>query len=227
MRCTAVIAFVFLVAACSADPAATELQFRLASERSDNEVLLAGLEQIKVWHQNNATGLDSKLGTGVSTQTINRVLEDIDCRPTDELSALWSWHDGATHVAPFIWYHDFLSLEDAVSGRWMLRLATLPRWDGRLIPVFEFDGEWYATYCAAEGMAGAPIVHVSLEDEPRVAYINLTTFIVTMAQAMNQGAVRWEGDAMVEDIHELHRIYQAHNPGYAFPYYVPPAAADE
>ncbi len=226
MRCPVIVVLALIVFGCGVDHAATELQFTVASERSDDAVLRSGLEQIKTWHQNNATGLDGKLRPGLSRQTITRLLDDIGCHPTDELRTLWEWHDGVTDVVPFIWYHDFLSLEDAASARWPLRLATLPRWDGRLIPVFEFEGEWYATYCAAEGMAGAPVVHVSFEDEPRVTHINLTTFIVTMAQAMSQGAVRWEGGAMVEDIHELHRIYQQHNPGYDFPYYLPPDADD-
>jgi hypothetical protein len=148
----------------------------------------------------------------------------IDCRPTDELQALWAWHDGATDATPFVWYHDFLSLEDAVSARWLLRLAALTHWDRRLVPVFTFDGEWYATYCGDDETVAAPVIHLSFEDEPRVTHINLTTFVVTMAQALGEKALRWEDGAMVEDIHELHRIHLQHNPGYDFPYYVPTEA---
>lgn len=227
MRLSGVLIFCLIVTGCGAEPAGTEMQFRVATERADDAALRSGLEQIKAWHQDNGTGLAGKLRPGLSEATITSVLDDVNCYPTNELKALWAWHDGAVDAAPFIWYHDFLSLEDAVSARWPLRLATLPHWDGRLIPVFEFDGEWYATFCAAQTMAGAPVVHVSFEDVPRVTHINLTTFIVTMAQAMSQGAVRWEGGGMVEDIHGIYRVYQQHNPGYSFPYYVPPAVEDE
>ena len=222
MRQPAILIIGFLLGGCGADPIATDIQFRVAEERSDATVLRSGLEQIKAWHLKNATGVSDKLRPGLSEDAIANAFSDIDCHPTDELRVLWSWRDGATDAAPFVWYHDFLSLEDALSARWQLRLAALTKWDRRLVPVFEFDGEWYATYCGTEGTVAAPLVHLTFEDKPMVAYINLTTFIVTMAQAMGQDAVRWEGDAMVDDIQALHDIYQQHNPGYAFPYYVPP-----
>lgn len=227
MRLSAILIIVLLVSGCGADPVASELQFKVAAERSDVEVLLSGLELIKGWHQRHATGMTRELRPGLSEEAIAKAFAGIDCHPTDELKALWAWHDGATDATPFVWYHDFLSLEDAVSARWLLRLAALTHWDRRLVPVFEFDGEWYATYCGPEETAAAPIVHLSFEDEPRVTHINLTTFVMTMAQAMGQDAVRWEGDVMVEDIHELHRIYLQHNPGYDFPYYVPPEAVND
>lgn len=226
MRLSVILIIGFLFGGCGGDPVASELQFRLALERSDTEVLLSGLEQIKAWHQRHDTGVARQLRPGLSEEAIANAFAGIDCHPTSEMKALWAWHDGATDTTPFVWYHDFLPLEDAVSARWLMRLAALPHWDRRLVPVFEFEGEWYATYCGSEETAAAPVVHLFFEDEPRVTYINLTTFVMTMAQAMGQNAVRWEGDAMVEDIHELHRIYQQHNPGYDFPYYVPPEAGN-
>ncbi len=226
MRLTVALIVGFLVGGCGGEPIASELQFRLAEERSDTGVLLSGLEQIEAWHRRNATGVVRELRPALSVETMTNSLADIDCHPTDELKTLWGWHDGATDAVPFVWYHDFLSLEDAVSARWVMRLAALAHWDVRLVPVFAFDGEWYATYCGPDGTAAAPVVHVSFEDRPRVTHINLTTFVTTMAQAMSRNAVRWEGGAMVENIRELHRIYEQHNPGYDFPYYLPPEAND-
>lgn len=68
-------------------------------------------------------------------------------------------------------------------------------------------------------MAG-PIIHSFLEDEPRITAINLTTFIATMAEVLESGAVQWENGGMVEDIAKVATIHQAKNPGYAFPYAV-------
>lgn len=226
MRLSLVLIIGFLVGGCGGDPVASELQFRLAAERSDPEVLLSGLEQIKAWHQRHATAIDSELRPGLSAEAVAKAFAGIDCHPTDELKAIWAWHDGATDATPFVWYHNFLSLEDAISARWLMRLAALTHWEPGLIPVFEFEGEWYATYCGPDGTPAAPVVHLSFEDEPRVTYINLTTFVMTMAQAMGQNAVRWEGDAMVDDMQELHRIYLQHNPGYVFPYYLPAEAGN-
>ena len=38
---------------------------------------------------------------------------------------------------------------------------------------------------------------------------------------METGALFWRDDAVDNDIREMRRIQQKHNPGYAFPYYVP------
>ena len=154
MRLSLVLIVGFLVG-CGADSVTTELQFRLAAERANTAVMLSGLEQIKAWHQRNDTGLVGKFRPGLSQEAISTMFAGIDCRPTDELQALWAWHDGATDATPFVWYHDFLSLEDAVSARWLLRLAALTHWDRRLVPVFTFDGEWYATYCGDDETVAA------------------------------------------------------------------------
>jgi hypothetical protein len=215
------------IGGCGAEPVATDRQFELAAERADTAALLAGLEQIKAWHQSHATGLAEKLRPGLSEETIASAFADLDCHPTDELRILWSWRDGAMDTTPFIWYHDFLSLEDAISARWLLRLAALAKWNRRLVPVFAFDGEWYATYCGTSGTVAAPIVHLTFEDEPHVTYVNLTSFVVTMAQAMSEKAVRWEDGGMFEDIHALERIHRLQNPGYAFPYYVPALSGND
>ena len=69
--------------------------------------------------------------------------------------------------------------------------------------------------------AAGPVAHFLLEDEPRITHVNLTVFISTMAETLRSGAVSWENDAMVDDINEVYRIHQKHNPGYDFPYHVP------
>lgn len=62
------------------------------------------------------------------------------------------------------------------------------------------------------------------ENGPLVTDINLTIFVMTMAQAMVRNAVRWEGDAMAGNIGELHRICQHQKPGHDFPYHLPQEA---
>jgi len=42
-----------------------------------------------------------------------------------------------------------------------------------------------------------------------------------MAEAFETGAIRWENEAMLEDLRQVYSIHQKHNPGYSFPYYVP------
>jgi hypothetical protein len=112
-------------------------------------------------------------------------------------------------------------LEDAVSEYRWLTLNPLIPWDPNYIPLFSYEGEWYAGYCGKGSNTAGPVVNFFLEDGAMITHINITTFLASMAEAMRTGALTWEDGAMVEDIHEVHRIHQEHNPGYSFPYYVP------
>ncbi len=111
-------------------------------------------------------------------------------------------------------------MEEALSEYESLLLNPLVQWDPQYIPVFAFEGEWYAAYCGKDVSNAGPVVHVFLQDEPRVTHVNLTIFMAGMAETLSSGSVRWKSDAMVEDIGKVHSIHQKYNPGYEFPYYV-------
>lgn len=200
-----------------ADPGALER----AARAYDADALTHSLAAIEAWHVGNDTGLAPRLRPGLAAPTLASRPLVSRCRLNAELAALWSWHDGGRGAAPLVWYHDFLSLDEAVSEyRWLL-LAPLVRWDPRYLPVLSFEGEWYGVYCGAGSPLAGPVVHYFLEDSPRIVAVNLTAFMTMMAQAMETGALRWEDGAMVEDIHALSALHQRHNPGHPFPYHVP------
>lgn len=199
------------------DPA----QYHAAEAAYDSAKLYRSLNDIETWHAAHNTGLVGSLRKGISVSSIEAAFSREECRPTEELKALWSWRNGEDSPVPFVWYHDFLSMEEARSEYVWLRLNPLVGWDSNYLPVFSFEGEWYAVYCGPEGRKAGPVVHFFLEDEPEVAYINLTTFLITMAETLTTGAVLWKEDAMVDDIGNIYRIHQKHNKGFSFPYYVP------
>lgn len=200
---------------------ATEI--RNAEAAHDMDMLMTGLEEIATWHEQNRTGVDTLLARGVPPEHIIEVLEGVGLAATDELVALWSWRDGEAARAPFVWYHDFLSLEKAVAEYERLLRDPLVPWDERYVPIFIFEGEWYAAYCGEGATTAGPVVHVFVEDEPRVAYTNLSTLVSTMSEAFRTNAVTWDADAgaMVDDIRQIRVIHQRHNHGCPFPYYVP------
>ena len=171
----------------------------------------------------HGTGVAATLRAPRAVSSIEGAFASADgCTPTAELKALWSWRDGSTGAVPFIWYHDFLPLDDALAEYRSLLANPLVRWDPRYVPIFSFEGEWYAAYCGPEVTVAGPIVHFFLEDEARITHVNLAVLLAGMAEAMRTGAVRWRDGAMVDDIRALHRIHQRRNPGYPFPYHVPP-----
>ncbi len=210
-----------VLSGCAGEFPAGASHLDAAKAAYDGERLVESLDSIKDWHIKNNTGIAGALGSGVTVSSIEQALSGRHCKVTEELKQLWSWRDGATSSTPFVWYHDFLSLEDALAEYRWLRVNPLVQWDPQYIPILTFEGEWYAAYCGPDAGTAGPIVHYFLEGGPQIVSVNLTVFMASMAVAFESGAIQWTDGAMVEDIHKLHSIHQRNNPGYAFPYYVP------
>ncbi len=210
---------------CDAEFAITDAQLRAARQSHDAERLERALETIRGWHLAQDTGLARRLRPGVDAATISAAFVGEPCQPTEALETLWRWRDGEDGVQPFVWYHDFLSHAEAAAEYRSLRRDPLIRWDPHYVPVFAFEGEWYAAYCGPRSRRAGPLVHYFIEDEPRVAYANLTTYLETQAAALDSGAVSWRDGAMHDDIGAISRLHRQHNPGLPFPYHVPSPAA--
>ena len=196
-------------------------KLQAAEARYDAALLTNSLDAIAAWHATNKTGVAGYLSAGKNPASIEEAFKGSACKPTEELKALWSWRDGGIGPTPFVWYHDFLPLDDALSAYKWLRINPLARWDPQYVPILAFQGEWYAAYCGPDSVNAGPIAHYFLEDEPRIVSVNLTVFMAGMAEALQSSAVQWKDGAMVDDIHQMHSIHQRRNPGYPFPYYVP------
>lgn len=206
---------------CGGEFPTDSAKIQAAEQAYDQVLLVKSLNEIQAWHIENDTGVANILGTGMSPSSIAAQFANSNCTLTEELTALWSWHDGGISSVPFVWYHDFLPLQEALSEYRWLQLNPLVRWDPRYIPIFAFEGEWFAAYCGEDANKAGPIVHYFLEDEPRIAYVNLTVFLASMAEGLRSGGIHWQDGAMKDDIGKMHLIHQKRNPGYAFPYYVP------
>lgn len=209
-----------LLSSCRPDFQTPRSSVLVAEEAFDRQRLMDGLEQVLSWHKENSTDIVSGLRPGLAISRIDELLRDAGCEPTAEMRTLWSWHDGAQAASPFIWYYNFLSVDEAISQRKLLTRIPFSAWPPTYLPVFDFDGEWYGIRCGGEGRTAGPVLHYYLEDSPRITHINLTAFMSQMAEVLTTGAVTWQDSAMVEDINAVYRIHQQHNPGYPFPYYV-------
>lgn len=222
LRLTSAFAAVAItLCGCTGEFPADAQRLKAAEAAYDGALLVKSLEEIEAWHIEHDTGVAASLAPGLSAASIAATLSETQCQATEELKALWSWHDGGTGPVPFVWYHDFLPLKEALSEYDRLILNPLVRWDPEYLPFLAFEGEWYAAYCGKGVTNAGPIIHYFLEDEPRVTYVNLTVFMATMAEALRSNAIRWEDGAILEDIRKLHAIHQYRNPGYNFPYHVP------
>ena len=103
-------------------------KLQAAEQAYDGELLVKSLNEIDAWHVEHDTGVANVLGAGNNPLSIEAEFANLDCRLTDELKALWSWCDGGVASVPFVWYHDFLSLQEALSEYRWLRL--IPSCDG-------------------------------------------------------------------------------------------------
>jgi hypothetical protein len=211
---------VLSICGCSGEFPTDARKLQAAEEAYDRELLIESLNQIEAWHVDNETGVVDVLGHGRTPSSIVVEFAGTDCRPTEELKSLWAWRDGGIGPAPFVWYHDFLPLKEALSEYKSLLLNPFVQWDPHYIPVFSFEGEWYAAYCGNGVSTAGPIAHFFVEDEPLITHVNLTIFMASMAETLRSGAVRWESDSMVDDILKVRSIHQRYNRGYDFPYYV-------
>ena len=136
---------VVALSACSLRDASPFVdEHRAVAEKTYNAANMnETLEKILQWHQSNQTGLALALNPGKDREAILNEFKALSCQPTEELLQLWAWHNGTRDViAPFIWYHNFLSVQAAMSTYQQLIKMPLIGWQKNWIPIFEFEGEW-------------------------------------------------------------------------------------
>ena len=195
-----------------------------AEDVFDDTVLSTSLAQILAWHQMNRTEIPDALNPGIDRASILAAFSDLHCQPTEELIQLWTWHNGTQYSpVPLIWYHDFLSVEDAISEYKQLTLNPLIVWGKNWIPIFSFQGEWYFVECYEEARVASPVGYLFLENtEVYYTYLSLTRMLETAAAWFQQGAVFWDNESwgLGDDIKEVFAIHQKLNEGAHFPYHV-------
>jgi hypothetical protein len=206
-----------------ANPFTDEHQTK-AEETSSATAMNTSLEQILQWHQTNQTEIPAALNPGKDRAAVLAAFAELPCQPTEELLQLWAWHNGAEAVAtPFIWYHNFLSVEAAIAEySWLTKNPLIP-WHENWIPIFEFEGEWYFVACYEEIKPASPVGYYFLEDtETYYTYLSLTRMLETSAAWFSQNVVTWDQAqaGMMDDIKQLFEIHQGLNEGAQFPYHV-------
>ena len=203
----------------SSDHLITDAQRKNAIATSDVEELRYAINAIEQRHNDLETGL--QLNEGASSEEIGAIEEALDCKLPIELRQLWEWRNGE-RTESFLWYHRFLSTKDAVVEFRSLRSNEWGEpWRLNWIPVFEFQEEWYGVECGKVSTIASPVIHYFVEEGPKIAYSNLTSYMKTMAEAMVSGAITWDGVAWSDNGYDLSKIHAKHNLGIKFPYYVP------
>lgn len=212
-----VTAFLLALIGCQPeveDPVTTA-QSRAAVSVADSGALLGALDRIAGFHERHATGLE----LNPPSPELEQQIAGFPCQLSEEVKLLWRWRDGE-ETDRFIWYHRFLPAGESLRQYRLLRANLLMDWHASWIPLFEFEGEWYATVCKAGPVPAAPILHYFVESGASVAYTNLATYMATMAEGVETGALAWEDGWWRENLQQLAIIHARNNPGLPFPYYI-------
>jgi cell wall assembly regulator SMI1 len=198
-----------------------------AAKSYDPAVLRDALDRILKWHEQHKTPVASVLRKGLTKEEIHKATEWLGFSLPDEVVTLYEWRNGmkAGTDAPFIWYHDFMSLE-AIRDEYRKLTVTWPfyDWSNNWLPLFQFEGEYYFVACTKEPSPALPVrFHMSEETEHPAVYTSLTSMMLTAAECFESGAVTLanKDGALKEDIRKIAEIHRKHNPGLPFNYAVP------
>ena len=222
MRTLCLLILVALTGCQKSDPVKPVLNIdgslrQAAAAEFEPEILTSALATIKDFHAINNTGLI--LNPPASQAEIDTAESAFGCRIPRELNILWRWHNGES-TEKFIWYHRFLSSENAVREYRELTSAPDSTWKKEWIPVFEFEGEWYGVECAGQQAAASPVVFYFVESGESVAYTNLTRYMQVMANAMEKNVLGWSDDWWVDNVQGMADTHGLFNKEIPFPYYV-------
>jgi cell wall assembly regulator SMI1 len=205
----------------------TQQDIDRAENAYDGAKLTETLERILVWMKKNNPVVAAALKPGLTKSEIADKVSSLPFQLPEEVIALYQWRNGVREDCPgsFIWYHNFLSLDRAIHEYEGMNGLNLSGWHKNWFPLFDFEGEYYFVPCSKKKHSALPIGYYFLEEtEATVCYTNLTTMMQTALECFETGAVFVEDKEkgiLRENIRDVKRIYEKHNPGLQFPYHVP------
>ncbi len=134
--------------------------------------------------------LKPSLRDGISTDEIVSKLKSFPFHIPVEVEELYEWHNGTAPEIGFFKGYSFLPLEDAliIREQWMRCNGDYIVYEPELLPLFEFEGEYYCVECNIEKQNKAPIWRV-YHDSSKV-YDSLTAMLLALVECYETGAYR-------------------------------------
>lgn len=121
---------------------------------SSNQKISQLLDSIIQYTRAN-NNLKSNLQKGLSFAEIEKILENFPYQIPEEIEQLYHWHNGINFYCELelFHYHTFLPLENAFATHqdWLkFNQEEYLIYPPELLPIFEFQGEYYAVECSLE-----------------------------------------------------------------------------
>ncbi|MEL6442381.1 MAG: hypothetical protein AAFQ80_24435 [Cyanobacteria bacterium J06621_8] len=184
--------------------------------------LTGALDRIIDWLEKYSPISAMGFQSGLSTEVIEQKLSKLPYSVPQEVYELYGWRNGDkldNSIFGYLWLLDLDSAcrsSEYVNQKELLecrREAGEPQY---LMPLFEFDGEYFAVQGDAKLMYSAPIFHVSDGYEVSLAFISLTGMMLAIAECYEIGiyALTRNGLGVIDPV-GFGAIRRKYNPGTA------------
>ena len=134
------------------------------------------------------------LNSGISSQQIQELFEEIPLQPTQDLRALYTWRNGSEDsegitLGDLAFFPGFylMSLEESIQT--YLELREREAWIKSWFPIFaNGGGDFYAMNLAIEAQ-GEMIGYYIYEEEPQIEYNSLESMLQPFKECYKQGII--------------------------------------
>jgi hypothetical protein len=183
--------------------------------------LTHALDRIISWLEVNYPVAASGFQTGLSAEDIQEKLDQLPFKVSQEVYELYQWRNGDASYSSVFGYLWMLSLEQAcefsefVNDPDMLEIREdeEPKY---ALPLFDFDGEYFAVRGSEVLVDEATVFHVGSEGGLTPVFINLTGMMMAIAECFESGVYEVQEDSLeVVDVARFGEIRHKHNSGMA------------
>ncbi|MEH2074318.1 MAG: HEAT repeat domain-containing protein [Nostoc sp.] len=182
------------------------------------------LTRIHDWFQKNYPAKIASLASGLSSSTIDDVLNNLSFQVSKEVREVYQWSNGYPRdecVDDWIFYYMFLlNLESAVkeAQTWVEEheeIARMYKYAGKpVLPICMSDIEFLAVVATDDEQTTSPVVHISEITEISLRYSNLTAMMLTLAESYETGGLFIDRDGYIEkDDKNYAAAYRKYNSG--------------
>ncbi len=187
--------------------------------------LTSALNRIMSWFEEYSPTSTLGFQPSLLLNEIETKLNTLPFFVSQEVYELYGWRNGDESYSLIFGYLWMLNLEGACESTEFVNHEDLleMREQGEpkyLLPLFEFDGEYFAVQGGDVLVDAATVFHVSDCYDLTPAFINLTKMMMTIAEFYETGVYEvTESGVEVVDEHRFGEIRRKYNPGMAHSIY--------
>jgi len=182
--------------------------------------LLSQLNGIFEWHEKSNPNIANSLNPGLSQIAFKKIEHELGYNLPLDLRTLYSWRNGSSSAGQWIWYHRFVSIEEAIGLREKANREF--SWLDKYLPFLEFENEYIFIDLESNSRGNSPVFLAFPGMEFVQFYTSVTSLFTTslnLLECPNLVEVELETNSLiVEDKKKVKEIYDLSNQHTVFPY---------